>query len=68
MFGFSAIVFAVIASVTVILSWLQPSPEQVRLREARRQLRASGRRYPKNSPEESRALRVILEGDSLAEL
>mgnify|MGYP000223350165 CR=1 FL=1 len=67
MFGFTAIIVAVIAAIAGLIARSEPTAETERIRQARRTLHASGIHYPKDSPEEIRALRIILEGGPISE-
>lgn len=67
MFGFTAILIAIIAGIAGLIAGTEPTTQQVAIRDARQQLHASGIHYPKNSPEETRALRILLEGGPLSE-
>ena len=67
MFGFTAIFVTIVAALAGLIAGTEPTPEEARVREARRLLHASGIRYPKDSPEEIRAIRIILEGGSISQ-
>lgn len=67
MFGFTALIIAAVAGLAGLIAGTEPSAEAARVRDARRQLHASGIHYPKNSPEEIRAIRIILEGGPISE-
>jgi len=62
-----AIIVAAIGGVSALLARLEPNAEQAQLREARRTLHEAGIHYPKGSPEETRAIRILLDGGAPAE-
>ena len=67
MFGFTAIIVAIIAAIAGLIARSEPSAENEQVRQARRQLHAGGIHYPKDSPEEIRAIRILLEGGPISE-
>lgn len=56
---------ALIGLISGALAFFDPQGDRARLAAARRELRDQGLHYEKGSEEEARALRVLLEGDSL---
>jgi len=68
MFGFVAALIAAVAGIAAFVAGTEPrSEEAARIQAARQQLREAGLNYPENSPEEVRALRILLEGGPLSE-
>jgi hypothetical protein len=68
MFGLVTALIAAIASIAALVASTEPrSEEQARIQQARRQLHEAGFDYERNSPEEIRALRILLEGGPLSE-
>ncbi len=67
MFGFTASIIAIIAAIAGFIARSEPSAEAERIRQSRHTLHASGIHYPKDSPEETRAIRIILEGGPISE-
>lgn len=61
------LILGAIGAIAALLARFEPSEEELRIRQARRQLKRAGIRYPKNSPEEVQALRTVLEGGAPAE-
>lgn len=64
--------FLVISAVIAVFSIFAALPgrddDRARLAEARRKLKHSGRTFIKGSPEERRALMIMLEGGSLDQI
>lgn len=68
MFGIIAALIAVVAGFAALIAGTEPrSEEEARVEEARRRLHEAGLNYEANSPEEVRALRILLEGGPLSE-
>lgn len=67
MFAFS-IVAAMVVGVGSLLVVLVPDPDALRLKNARRDLRHAGLSFRRGSPEETRALRVLLDGGSIDQI
>jgi len=67
LFGLFAVLLALVVGLTGLIVGSEPDPETARIQEARRILRASGIHYPKDSPEEVRAIRIIIEGGPISE-
>ncbi|GEM_PF-2681867 len=68
MFGLVTVLIAAIAGIAALVASTEPrSEEQARIHEARRQLHEAGFDYAEGSPEEVRALRILLEGGPLSE-
>lgn len=56
-----------IASLARLVGTGAPADNPMTVSEARRILHERGIRYPENSPEEVRALRVVMEGGPISE-
>lgn len=55
----------IVALVSALLALVDPRGERARVSEARATLRRAGFSFRRGSAEEARALRIVLEGDSL---
>jgi len=67
MFAF-ALVAAAAVGVGGLLTVLLPDPDDLRVAEARRELRRAGLGLRKGSPEETHALRVLLDGGTVDQI
>lgn len=68
MFGAITALIAAVAGLAALFAGTEPrSEEAIRIEAARRRLREAGLNYETNSPEEVRALRILLEGGPLSE-
>lgn len=55
----------VVAVITALSALIDPDGDRARLAQARETLRRAGYRFERGSEAEARALRIVLEGDSL---
>jgi hypothetical protein len=55
----------VVALASGLFAWFDPNGERARLASARAELKRAGFTFKRGSAEEARALRIVLDGDSL---
>lgn len=68
MFGVISALIAAVVCLAALVAGSEPrTEEEARIEAARRQLREAGLNYEADSPEEVRALRILLEGGPLSE-
>lgn len=68
MFGLVTALIAAIGGFAALVAGSEPqSREEAQIQEARQRLHDAGLNYAANSPEEVRALRILLEGGPLSE-
>lgn len=68
MFGLVTALIGAIAGFAALVAGSEPrTREEVEIQQARQRLHEAGLNYAPNSPEEVRALRILLEGGPLSE-